>query len=88
MRAGTWSRNRDVAAARTSWQRAERIARAALEHGGGLRAAELLSRALLWLGRAAEAEEILAQFHPEDLDEAQLTYWGHPSAVDPVLGDG
>jgi class 3 adenylate cyclase len=76
MRAGTWSTDRDVAAARTSWQRAERIARAALERGGGVRAALLLSRALLWLGHAAEAEEVLARFAPEDLDELQLAHWG------------
>jgi hypothetical protein len=76
MRAGTWSTDRDVSAARTSWQRAERVARAVLEHGGGVRAAGLLSRALLWLGHAAEAEEVLARFDAADLDERQLIHWG------------
>jgi class 3 adenylate cyclase len=76
MRAGTWSTDRDIAAARTSWQRAERIARAALEGGGGVRATLLLSRALLWLGHAAKAEEVLAHFDAADLDEKQLAHWG------------
>jgi hypothetical protein len=76
MRAGTWSTDRDVAAAQSSWQRAERIARAGLERGGGVRAALLLSRALLWLGHAAEAEAVLAQFDAADLDELQLAQWG------------
>jgi DNA-binding NarL/FixJ family response regulator len=54
----------------------ERLARAAFERGGGLRAAELLSRALWWQGRPAQAEEILARFDPENLDEWQLVQWG------------
>ncbi|MBV9090410.1 MAG: AAA family ATPase [Mycobacteriaceae bacterium] len=56
----------------------ERIARAAFERDGGLRAAELLSRALNWLGHPVQAEEILARFQPEDLDELQLVQWGIP----------
>ncbi|GLP77743.1 transcriptional regulator [Mycobacterium antarcticum] len=58
----------------------ELLARAALDHGGGLRAAEVLSRALLWQGRPAEADGILAQFDPNDLDELQLVQWGIPRA--------
>ena len=54
----------------------ERLARAAFERGGGLRAAELLSRALWWQGHPAQAEEILAGFDPQNLDEWQLAVWG------------
>jgi DNA-binding NarL/FixJ family response regulator len=54
----------------------ERLARAAFERGGGLRAAELLSRALWWQGHPVQAEEILAGFDPEKLDEWQLVVWG------------
>ena len=54
----------------------ERLARAAFERGGGLRAAELLSRALMWQGHPVQAEEILARFDPENLDEWQLVQWG------------
>jgi DNA-binding CsgD family transcriptional regulator/tetratricopeptide (TPR) repeat protein len=56
----------------------ERLARSAFEHGDGLRAAELLSRAVLWQGRPDEADAILAQFNPDDLDELQLVLWGIP----------
>ncbi|MFE6924506.1 LuxR C-terminal-related transcriptional regulator [Nocardia sp. NPDC057663] len=55
---------------------AERLARAACERCGGLRAAELLSRALLWQGRPQEADEILARFDPDRLDPLQLVQWG------------
>ena len=78
IRAGTWGGNRDVAAAQMSWQRAERLARAAFERDGDLRAAELLSRALLWQGQTVEAEAILARFDPDTLDELQLVHWGIP----------
>jgi DNA-binding CsgD family transcriptional regulator len=56
----------------------ERIARAAFERDGGLRAAALLARALNWQGRPVEADEILARFNPENLDEWQLVRWGIP----------
>lgn len=55
---------------------AERLARAACERCGGLRAAELLARALLWQGRPHEADEILARFDPDRLDPLQLVQWG------------
>ncbi|MEU3010559.1 helix-turn-helix transcriptional regulator [Nocardia asteroides NBRC 15531] len=54
----------------------ERLARAACERCGGLRAAELLARALLWQGRPQEADEILARFDPDRLDQLQLVQWG------------
>jgi DNA-binding CsgD family transcriptional regulator len=56
----------------------ERLARNAFEHGDGLRAAELLSRALLWQGRPVEADAILATFEPDSLDELQLLRWALP----------
>lgn len=56
----------------------ERLARSAFELGDGLRAAELLSRAVLWQGRPAEADTILASFEPNNLDELQLVQWGIP----------
>lgn len=78
MRAGTWTSYRDVDAAHMSWQRAERLARAAFERSGDLQSAGLLSRALLWQGHPVQADEILARFVPEDLDEMQLLHWGIP----------
>ncbi len=56
----------------------ERLARTAFELGDGLRAAELLSRALLWQGRPGEADAILASFEPNNLDELQLVRWALP----------
>jgi DNA-binding NarL/FixJ family response regulator len=56
----------------------ERLARKAFDAGGGMRAAELLSRALLWQGRPAEAEAILAGFDPDELNELELVQWGIP----------
>ncbi|WP_433734034.1 LuxR C-terminal-related transcriptional regulator [Nocardia sp. CA-129566] len=58
----------------------ERLARAACDRGGGLPAAELLSRALLWQGRPLEADKILADFDPDQLDQLQLVQWGVPRA--------
>lgn len=56
----------------------ERLARIAFDRGDGLRSAALLSRAIHWQGRPAAADEILAQFDPDDLDELQLVQWGIP----------
>ena len=39
----------------------ERLARAAVNRGGGLVASELLARSLLWQGNSAEAEETLGR---------------------------
>ena len=66
----------------------ERIARAAVERGGGLRAAELLSRALLWQGHPVQADAILARFNPDDLDELQLSPVGRSAPVLSVLVTG
>lgn len=57
---------------------AERFARLAFERTGDLRAAGLLSRALLWQGRASEADDVLALFDPAALDESELVMWGVP----------
>ena len=56
----------------------EHLAQAAFERDGGLQAAALLSRALLWQGRPKQADEVLARFSPDDLDELQLLMWGVP----------
>lgn len=57
---------------------AERLARRAFEQRGDLPAGELLSRALLWQGRAAEADDVLAIFDPATLGEWELVLWGAP----------
>lgn len=54
----------------------ERLARAAVNRGGGLVASELLARSLLWQGNAAEAEEVLSSFDPDELDELDVVRWG------------
>jgi DNA-binding CsgD family transcriptional regulator len=54
----------------------ERLARAAVNRGGGLVASELLARSLLWQGQAAEAEETLSAFDPDALDGLDLVRWG------------
>lgn len=56
----------------------EQLARIAFEQGDGLRSAAILSRAMLWQGRPAAADEILSRFSPDDLDELQLVQWGIP----------
>lgn len=54
----------------------ERLARAACERGGGLHAAEILSRSLLWQGRPHQADDILARFEPDHLNPLELVQWG------------
>ena len=54
----------------------ERLARAAVNRGGGLVASELLARSLLWQGNAAEAEETLSAFDPNQMNELELVRWG------------
>lgn len=56
----------------------ERLARSAFERTGSLASGALLSRALLWQGMPADADAILAQFTPDELDEVQLVQWGVP----------
>ncbi len=54
----------------------ERLARAAVNRGGGLVASELLARSLLWQGKSAEAEETLSAFDPNQMNELELVRWG------------
>jgi len=54
----------------------ERLARAAVARGGGLVASERLARSLLWQGEAAECEQILSAFDPDDMSELDLVVWG------------
>jgi DNA-binding NarL/FixJ family response regulator len=54
----------------------ERLARAAVNRGGGLVASELLARAQLWQGNAADAEETLGSFRPDSMNEIELVRWG------------
>jgi DNA-binding NarL/FixJ family response regulator len=54
----------------------ERLARAAVTRGGGLVASELLARSLLWQGNAAEAEQTLGPYDPDELNELDLVRWG------------
>jgi DNA-binding CsgD family transcriptional regulator len=54
----------------------ERLARAAVSRGGGLKASEFLARSLLWQGNAVEAEEALSSFDPDELNEQELVRWG------------
>ena len=55
---------------------AERLARAAVDAGGGLLAGEVLARSLIWQGRTVEAEAILNGYDPESLSEFELARWG------------
>ena len=54
----------------------ERLARAAVNRGGGLVASERLARSLLWQGKAAECEQVLSAFDPDDMSELDLVRWG------------
>jgi hypothetical protein len=54
----------------------ERLATAAVNRGGGLKASELLARSLLWQGKAAEAEEPLSAFDADQMDELEMVRWG------------
>jgi DNA-binding CsgD family transcriptional regulator len=66
----------------------ERLARAAVSRGGGLAASELLARSLMWQGKAAEAEQVLGTFDPDEMDEAELVRWGTARIVDLQLSMG
>ena len=54
----------------------ERLSRAAVHRGAGLRGSVLLGRALLWQGNAAEAEDVFSAFDPDQLSEIDLVRWG------------
>lgn len=75
------------AMAMSSLPLAERLARFAHEHGGGLRAAIALADPLGWQGSSAEAEEVLSAFDPVD-DEITLVRWGCLRATNLFFGCG
>lgn len=56
----------------------EQLARVVFAGRGDLQSAELLATALLWQGRPQAADEILAGFVPDDLDQLQLLRWAIP----------
>jgi DNA-binding CsgD family transcriptional regulator/tetratricopeptide (TPR) repeat protein len=58
-----------------------RLARAAVIQGGGLMASELLARALMWQGNAAESEQTLRPFDPDAMTEEELLRWGAARVV-------
>ena len=64
------------ALALTNVTAAERLARAAVDAGGGLLASEVLARSLLWQGKTVEAEAILGGYDPDALTEFELARWG------------
>jgi DNA-binding NarL/FixJ family response regulator len=54
----------------------ERLARAAVNRGGGLAASEVLAGALTWQGNPGEAEQILSRFDPGEMNQLDLARWG------------
>ena len=66
----------------------ERLARAAVNRGGGLVASELLARSLLWQGNSAEAEETLIAFDPEPDERTRAGAVGFGADRQPALVDG
>ena len=54
----------------------EELARFAFEHGGGLPAALVLARALIWQGRGDEVEAVLNDVDPDGADEWLIVQWG------------
>ncbi|MBB2772988.1 UNVERIFIED_ORG: energy-coupling factor transporter ATP-binding protein EcfA2 [Mycolicibacterium obuense] len=59
----------------------ERLARAALQDSGELRARLALGYALGWQGRGREADEVLAAVDEAALDEGDLMAWALPCAA-------
>lgn len=85
----------DDAIALTDVTLGERLARVAVDRGGGLAAGELLARSLVWQGRCDEAERTLDAYDPEAMSEPELLAWGaarianlHLSAGDVDAADG
>src|SRR6185312_6652007 len=54
----------------------ERLARAAVDRGGGLAASEMLAASLMWQGNPGEAEQILSRFDPGEMNQLDLVRWG------------
>ena len=78
----------DDAIALTNVTLGERLARAAVDRGGGLAAGELLARSLMWQGKAADAESTLSVFDPDTMDEAKLVGWGAVRIINLQLSMG
>jgi DNA-binding CsgD family transcriptional regulator len=78
----------DDAIALTNVTLGERLARAAVDRGGGLAAGELLARSLMWQGKAADAESTLSVFDPDAMDEAELVGWGAVRIINLQLSMG
>lgn len=66
----------------------ERFARAALDNGGGVRAAETLARVLLWQGRSEEVETLLAALDDDSLDEVDQVRCGLSRFANLMFGMG
>ncbi|KAA8967708.1 MAG: AAA family ATPase [Mycobacterium sp.] len=60
---------------------AERLARAALDHSGGLTARLVLAQALAWQGFGREADDVLAAVDPDGLSPAELMAWALPRSA-------
>jgi len=54
----------------------ERLARAAVNQGGGFAASEVLARSLTLQGDPGESEQILSRFNPDEMNELDLARWG------------
>ena len=78
----------DDAIALTNVTLGERLARAAVDRGGGLAAGELLARSLLWQGKSVEADLALSAYDPDTMDEAELLGWGVARMVNLQLSMG
>jgi DNA-binding CsgD family transcriptional regulator len=66
----------------------ERLARAAVDRGGGPAAIELLARSLMWQGKGADAEATLSDFDPDTMDETDLLGWAAVRIINLQLSMG
>ncbi|HZE16888.1 MAG TPA: AAA family ATPase, partial [Mycobacterium sp.] len=64
------------------------LARFAVDHGGGLAAASVLAKMLIWQGRGNEVEAVLADVDPDGADEWQTVQWGCLRAANLFFGCG
>ena len=78
----------DDAIALTNVTLGERLARAAVDSGGGPAASELLARSLLWQGKTSEAESTLKTLDPDAMNEIELLRWGTVRMINLQLSIG
>ena len=64
------------------------LARFAVDHGGGLAAASVLAKILIWRGRGNEVEAVLADVDPDGADEWLTVQWGCLRAANLFFGCG